>query len=116
MTLTISLETDRFTKRRVQEHLSVLLPEWFAQSDSNSKYAAQSEILPGYIARIAGEPRGLLLYKQHSALARKSIGSGLIHVTIIVASAARLSKGRATLQGRTVSNLVRLHAPSQRGL
>jgi GNAT superfamily N-acetyltransferase len=66
--LAVSLEADRFAKRSLQEHLSALLPEWFAQSDSNLKYAAQSEVLSGYVARLDGEPRGLLLLKKHSAI------------------------------------------------
>ena len=68
MTLKVSLETDRAVKRKIQETLSALLPEWFAQSDSNLKYAEQAELLPGYVARIDGEPRGLLLLKRHSAI------------------------------------------------
>ena len=95
MTLTVSLETDRVAKRKIQERLSALLPEWFAQSDSNLKYAVQSEILPGYIARIDGEPRGLLLLKRHSAISaeifwlgvdpgchRSGIGRALVEVAL----------------------------------
>jgi ribosomal protein S18 acetylase RimI-like enzyme len=68
MMLTVSLETDRLAKRRIQEHLSSLLPQWFGKSDANLKYAAQAELLPGYVARLDGEPKGLLLYKTHSAV------------------------------------------------
>jgi GNAT superfamily N-acetyltransferase len=68
MALTVSLETDPLAKRRLQERLSDRLPEWFAKSESNLKYAAQSERLPGYVAWLDGEPKGLLLYKRHSAV------------------------------------------------
>src|SRR5207253_2739396 len=63
-----TIQAYRLAKRRLQEHLSALLPEWFAQSDSNLKYAAQSEVLSGYVARLDGEPKGLLLLKKHSAI------------------------------------------------
>jgi N-acetylglutamate synthase-like GNAT family acetyltransferase len=68
MELVISLETDPLLKRRIQQHLTALLPDWFAQETSNLKYAAQSEILPGYVARVDGKPMGMLLFKKHSGI------------------------------------------------
>src|SRR6185437_8615187 len=62
----ISVEADPRVKRRLQEQLTARLPEWFGLPASNLKYAAQAEILPGYIALVDGEPRGLLLIKKHS--------------------------------------------------
>jgi N-acetylglutamate synthase-like GNAT family acetyltransferase len=77
MKLTVSFETDPNLKRRIQEHLSALLPEWFAQSVSNLKYAALSEALPGYIARVDGKPKGLLLLKRHSAISAEIFWLGV---------------------------------------
>jgi len=66
MAISISLETDSHLKRQLQEHLTTRLPEWFGQPESNRKFAAQAEVLPGYIARVDGVPKGMLLLKKHS--------------------------------------------------
>jgi ribosomal protein S18 acetylase RimI-like enzyme len=66
--LTVALETDPFAKRRLQERLTALLPQWFGRAAANRKYAAQSEILPGYVAQLDGNPKGLLLYKRYSGV------------------------------------------------
>ena len=68
MTIVVSLETNPTRKRETQERLTALLPEWFGQSEPNLKYAEQAEVLPGYVARIAGEPKGLLLLKKQSPI------------------------------------------------
>jgi len=65
MTLTVALEPDPDERRRVQRHLTTRLPEWFDQTGSSVRYAAQAERLPGFVARLDGEPRGLLLLKPH---------------------------------------------------
>jgi GNAT superfamily N-acetyltransferase len=64
----ITLENSPAVKRGIQQSLTALLPEWFGLADANRHYAAQAEILPGYVARIAGESKGLLLLKTHSAI------------------------------------------------
>ncbi|UVO35695.1 GNAT family N-acetyltransferase [Bradyrhizobium arachidis] len=69
MALTVSLESDPSIKRGIQQTLTALLPDWFKQGDASLKYADKAEILPGYVARADGEPKGLLLYKKHDALA-----------------------------------------------
>jgi GNAT superfamily N-acetyltransferase len=42
------------------------LPKWFGQAESNRHYAEQAEILDCWVARIDGDPIGLLLLKRHS--------------------------------------------------
>jgi GNAT superfamily N-acetyltransferase len=92
MALTVSLETGRLAKRRLQERLSTRLPEWFGQSESNLKYAAQSERLPGYVAWLDGKPKGLLLYKRHSPI------SGEIHWLGVDPRWHRCGIGRALVE------------------
>jgi NAD(P)-dependent dehydrogenase (short-subunit alcohol dehydrogenase family) len=50
MAVSVSLETDARLKRQMQEQLTIRLPEWFGQPESNRRYAAQAELLPGYDA------------------------------------------------------------------
>ena len=50
MAVSISLETDARLKWQMQEQLTTRLPEWFGQPESNRRYAAQAELLPGYDA------------------------------------------------------------------
>jgi len=69
MTLTISVESDSAVKRGIQQTLTALLPDWFNQGDASLKYAEKAEVLPGYVAWLDGEAKGLLLYKQHAAIA-----------------------------------------------
>ena len=68
MTLLISLVRNPRVKRQLQEELTRCLPEWFGQRTSNQKYAAQAEILPGYVAYVDGTAKGLLLLKKHSRI------------------------------------------------
>jgi ribosomal protein S18 acetylase RimI-like enzyme len=104
MVLTVTLETDRGVKREIQERLSALLPRWFAQQTANLKYAAQAEALPGYVARLDGACRGLLLYKKHSAISaeiywlgvdprchRHGIGRALVNAVCDAARADRVA-------------------------
>jgi ribosomal protein S18 acetylase RimI-like enzyme len=94
MSLTVAREPNGLTRREIQENLSALLSEWFAQAGSNLKYAAQAEVLPGYVARLDGEPCGLLLSKTHSSISaeiywlgvdprchRRGIGRALVDAT-----------------------------------
>jgi GNAT superfamily N-acetyltransferase len=64
----ITREEDPAACRRLLEALTARLPEWFAQPESNRHYAEQAEVLEGWIARIDGSARGLLLLKKHSAV------------------------------------------------
>ncbi len=66
MDVSIDQEEDPARKRRLLERLTARLPEWFAQGESNRRYAEQAEMLEAWIARIDGRPRGLLLLKRHS--------------------------------------------------
>ena len=68
MTLSIALEPDPRRRRQVQERLTAGLPEWFGRPEANRAYAEQAERLPGYVATVDGEPRGLLLLKTHGAV------------------------------------------------
>ncbi len=64
----VSIERDPFRKREIQQNLTSLLPEWFGDADSNLHYAKQAEILTGYVARLEGDVRGMLLLKAHSPI------------------------------------------------
>ncbi len=77
MDLTVSLERDPVLKRGLQQRLTALLPEWFGRGDANAKYAAQAEVLPGYVARVDGEPRGLLLFRRHSPISAEIYWMGV---------------------------------------
>jgi GNAT superfamily N-acetyltransferase len=68
MEVSIAEEKDPVLRRRILETLTARLPEWFGQAESNRHYAAQAEILEGWVARIDGRPSGLLLLKRHSAV------------------------------------------------
>jgi GNAT superfamily N-acetyltransferase len=68
MPLSTSLERYPQRRRQLLEQLTARLPEWFGLPVANLAYAAQAEILPGYVAHIDGLPRGLLLLKTHSAI------------------------------------------------
>ena len=59
----VFLEPDPDRKRELQERLTILLPDWFGRPDSNARYAAQAELLDGYVAESEGVRRGLLLLK-----------------------------------------------------
>ena len=68
MGVSIVREEDPAASRRLLEALTVRLPEWFAQPDSNRHYAEQAEILEAWVARLDGSARGLLLLKRHGAV------------------------------------------------
>ena len=65
MEVSIAEERDPVSRRRILEALTARLPDWFAQDEANRHYAEQAENLEGWIARIDGRPRGLLLLKRH---------------------------------------------------
>lgn len=77
MTITVSLETDASRKREIQQRLTALLPEWFGLAESNLHYASQAEILAGYVARVAAEPKGLLLLKLHCCISAEIYWMGV---------------------------------------
>jgi GNAT superfamily N-acetyltransferase len=64
----IARENGGADNRRLLEALTAGLAQWFAQSGPNRHYAAQAERLDGWVARVAGQPRGLLLLERHSAV------------------------------------------------
>lgn len=66
MDVSIAREEDPAGSRRILETLTGRLPEWFAQGESNRRYAEQAEILEAWVARIDGRAGGLLLIKRHS--------------------------------------------------
>ena len=68
MEVSIAEEKDPALRRRILDTLTSRLPEWFAQAESNRHYAAQAEILEAWVARIGGQPVGLLLLKRQSAV------------------------------------------------
>lgn len=66
MEIVVSIESDPSRKRGILRNLTALLPEWFGQAESNLHYAKQAEVLTGYVARVDGEVRGMLLLKAHN--------------------------------------------------
>ena len=101
MNITVHREADPRLKRELQEQLTRLLPEWFGKAESNAHYAAQAEVLDGYVAEADGVRRGLLLLGNHSprsaevhwmgvdpALHRSGIGKALIDAAAIGAKAS----------------------------
>ena len=103
MDLSVAFETDPAQRRQLQRRLTALLPEWFDQNGSSVRYAAQAERLAGYVARLDGEPKGLLLYKKHGPLSaeiywlgvdpachRSGVGRALVDAACTAARADKL--------------------------
>lgn len=61
----VSIEYDPSRKREIQRNLTASLPEWFGDAEANRHYASQAEILTGYVARLDGNVRGMLLLKAY---------------------------------------------------
>jgi ribosomal protein S18 acetylase RimI-like enzyme len=100
VSIVVALEPDPARKRELQERLTATLPEWFGKADSNAKYAAQAEVLPGYVARMEDLRCGLLLLKKHSPISaeiywmgvdpahhRRGIGRRLVEAAVDAATA-----------------------------
>jgi GNAT superfamily N-acetyltransferase len=68
MDVTLAREEDPARNRRLLETLTARLPEWFAQAESNRRYAEQAGILEAWVAQVAGRACGLLLLKRHSSV------------------------------------------------
>ena len=66
MGLAVTRESGSTTSRRLLEALTQRLPQWFGQAEANRHYAEQAESLDAWVARIDGQPQGLLLLKRHS--------------------------------------------------
>jgi len=64
----VFLETDPDRKRQLQMRLTVQLPDWFGQPDSNAQYAKQAQVLDGYVATVDRDPCGLLMLKKTAAI------------------------------------------------
>src|SRR5438445_4092615 len=62
----VACESGSASNRRLLEALTQRLPQWFAQPEANRQYAEHAELLDGWVARIDGQPAGLLLLKRHS--------------------------------------------------
>jgi N-acetylglutamate synthase-like GNAT family acetyltransferase len=77
MKTVVSLEIEPSRKREIQEAPTALLPEWFGQPAANLKYAAEAEILPAYVARQNGVPRGMLLLKTCSPISAEIYWMGV---------------------------------------
>ncbi len=65
MDISVTLEASPAIKRQILETLTARLPQWFGQAEPNRHYARQAESLEGWVARVGGEPAGLLLLKEH---------------------------------------------------
>jgi GNAT superfamily N-acetyltransferase len=98
MALSIFIEPDPARKRALQERLTALLPAWFGRPESNARYAAQAELLDGYVAERDGVRCGLLCLKWSGNLGaevywtgvdpschRSGIGRALIDAAVDVA-------------------------------
>jgi ribosomal protein S18 acetylase RimI-like enzyme len=68
MEVSIAEEKDPARRRQILEILTARLPEWFAQGESNRRYAEQAEILEAWVAEIDGRAVGLLLLKRQSVV------------------------------------------------
>jgi ribosomal protein S18 acetylase RimI-like enzyme len=77
MEIAIAIEPDAARKREIQQHLTGLLPEWFGVREANLHYAQQAEMLAGYVARIGGEPKGMLLLKECSPISAEIYWMGV---------------------------------------
>ena len=88
----VSLEVAPTEKRRVQEAITQLLPEWFGRPESNRHYAEQAARLSGYVARVGGEAKGLLLLKNMSRVSAEVYWLG------VVPTLHRSGIGRALLE------------------
>jgi ribosomal protein S18 acetylase RimI-like enzyme len=66
MDVTVTQQEDNGADRGLLEALTARLPQWFGQADSNRHYAEQAETLESWVARLGGNPVGLLLLKRHS--------------------------------------------------
>jgi len=93
----VSLEVDPAEKRRIQEAITQLLPEWFGLPHANQHYAEQAARLPGYVARVAGEAKGLLLLKSTGPLSAEVYWLG------VVPGAHRSGIGRALIEAASVA-------------
>lgn len=118
MEIVVSLETVPIRKRKTQENLTALLSEWFGQPNSNLHYARQAEILDGYIARIAGEPKGLLLLKRCSPISSEVYWVGVdpaYHRSGIGRALIEAASDAARVEGAKFLFVVTLHpsAPSE---
>ena len=66
MDVTVTRGTKPASNRRLLEALTQHLPQWFGQAEANRHYAEQAEHLDAWVARIDGQPQGLLLLSRHS--------------------------------------------------
>ena len=66
--LSVARENGGAGNRRLLETLTARLLQWFAQSEPNRHYARQAEVLDGWVARMHGQPCGLLLLERHNAI------------------------------------------------
>ena len=66
MDLVIAPAEDPAERRQTVESLTRRLPQWLAQPESNRYYAEQAEKREAWMARLGGEPCGLLLLKRHA--------------------------------------------------
>ncbi len=73
----VRVETDPARKRRLQQHLTSLLPQWFGKPSANAAYAARAETQDGYVAEIAGAARGLLLLEWASPISAEIYWMGV---------------------------------------
>jgi GNAT superfamily N-acetyltransferase len=67
MAAKVFLESDAARKRALQERLAAELPAWFGKAEANAAYAAQAEVLDGFVAEFDGVGCGLLLLKNHGS-------------------------------------------------
>jgi len=77
--LSVAQERDGAANRRLLEELTARLPEWFAQSESNRRYAEQAAVLEAWVARLDGRAVGLLLLKRHGSASAEIYWLGVAH-------------------------------------
>jgi ribosomal protein S18 acetylase RimI-like enzyme len=84
----------------ITERLLAQLPSWFGIPEANAEYVQSARDLPGVVARVDGEPVGVLLHRRHYPEAAE------IHLLAVSPDWHRRGIGTAMVE-RLVSDLRR---------
>ena len=78
MAIRLFREGDAGRKRKLQERLTALLPDWFGKAESNEAYARMAEVLDGFVAEVDGTACGLALVEFHGAKSAEIAWMGIV--------------------------------------